>query len=101
MRDPIDQNTKRYVQIVTLTNNSSGTIAGPISLVLDDLPEGVMLSNLSGYTSLMLPAGSAYIDTPVPQLAPGQSITFPLLFTNPGRIPLSLMTRVLAHSGSR
>src|SRR4029077_8548084 len=32
--------TRRYVQTVTLTNNSAATITGPISLVLDNLTAG-------------------------------------------------------------
>src|SRR5262249_31783971 len=54
--------TRRYVQTMTLKNNSASPIAGPISLVLDRASAGVGLYGASGTTSLMLPAGSPYVN---------------------------------------
>jgi hypothetical protein len=92
--------TRRYVQTVTLRNNSGATITGPISLVLDNLTVGVALWNATGTTSLMLPAGSRYINTAA-NLAPGQSVSLQLQFTNPGNVVFSYDPRVLAGPGSR
>jgi Divergent InlB B-repeat domain len=92
--------TRRYVQTVTLTNNSTFTITGPISLVLDKLTANVTLSNASGTTVLMLPAGSPYISAST-NLAAGQSIAVQLQFTNPSNIVFSYEPRVLAGPGSR
>ena len=58
-------------------------------------------AQISGYTALMLPADSVYIDVPLPSLMPGQSFTFPLLFTNLDDIDFSFDVRVLAGPGSR
>src|SRR5262245_21207477 len=93
--------TRRYVQSVTLRNNSAATIVGPISLVLDKLSSNVSLYNASGITALVLPAGSPYVNANVVNLAAGQSVVIQLQFTNPGNIVFSYDARVLAGPGSR
>ena len=90
--------TRRYVQTVTLKNNSTATIAGPISLVLDKLSPNVTLYNASGNTALVLPANSPYINANT-SLAAGQSVALQLQFTNPGNIVFSYDARVLAGPG--
>jgi hypothetical protein len=90
----------RSVQTVTVKNISTTTIKGPISLVLDQLTAGVTLYKPTGYTSVMLPAGSPYLNATV-NLAPGQSASFQLQFTNPGNIGFSYQARVLAGTGPR
>ena len=80
--------TRRYVQTVTLRNNSAVTIAGPVSLVLDKLSPNVMLYNATGNTALVLPANSPYINAST-ALAPGQSVALQLQFTNSGNIVFS------------
>src|SRR5262245_22672008 len=93
--------TRRYVQSVTLRNNSAATIVGPISLVLDKLSSNVSLYNASGITALVLPAGSPYVNANVVNLAAGQSVVIQLQFTNPGNMVFSYDARVLAGPGSR
>ena len=95
-----DAKKRRYIQTVTVTNTSSATITGPISLVLDNLAPEVSLHRPSGSTSLMLPAGSPYVDKKK-ALAPAQSASFKLEFTNPGTVGFSYDTRVLAGPGAR
>ena len=92
--------TKRYVQTVTLRNNSATPIAGPVSLVLDGLSTNATLFNPTGTTLLMLPAGSPYVDTGV-TLAPGQSVAIVLQFTNPSNDVITYEARVLAGAGAR
>jgi hypothetical protein len=96
----LSRSTKRYVQSVTLKNNSAARITAPISLVLDNLTPGVTLANAKGQTILMLPADSPYINANA-SLAPGQSVTVQLQFTNPDNIDFSYDSRVLAGPGSR
>lgn len=91
---------KRQLQTVIVTNNSSNTVNGPISLVLDRLTENVTLSNANGETVLMVPAGSPYVNTRA-TLAPGQSVAFQLQFDHPGSVDISFTARVLAGAGSR
>ena len=92
--------TKRYVQTVTLKNNSSTSIVAPVSLVLDQLTAEVTLYNATGITSLILPAGSPYISANT-NLSPGQSVSVQLQFTNQGNVAIAYTARVLAGPGSR
>jgi hypothetical protein len=92
--------TGRYVQTVTLTNNSGGTITGPISLVLDNLSANASLFNATGTTAVVLPAGSPYLDSAT-TLANGQSVGLTLQFTNPTNAAITYSARVLAGPGSR
>jgi Divergent InlB B-repeat domain len=93
--------TKRYAQTVTLTNTSATPIPGPISLVLDGLGSDVSLFNLTGLTdALFPPTGDPYISSSF-GLAPGQTVSIALQFTDPTRATIGYTTRVLAGPGSR
>lgn len=92
--------TGRFVQTVTLKNSGSGTIAGPISLVLDSLSGNAALFNSSGRTACAVPAGSPLINLGS-SLAAGASVTVQLQFTDPSKTGISYSTRVLAGSGNR
>ena len=92
--------TRRYVQTVTLKNNSSASITGPVSLVLDQLTANVSLYNATGTTTALLPVGSPYVSVST-DLAPGQSIAIQLQFINTGNVTFNYVTRVLAGPGSR
>jgi len=93
--------TGRLAQTVTLTNNSTTTITGPFSLVLDNLSANATLFNATGTTSaLFSPAGSPYINGNA-TLAPGQKISIALQFSDPTKAAITYTTRVLAGPGSR
>ena len=92
--------TGRFFQTVTLRNNSTGTITGPISLVLDQLSSNATLANATGTTLEIAPAGSPYVNANV-NLAPGQSVNVSLQFTNPSRAAITYLARVLAGPGAR
>jgi hypothetical protein len=96
----LNPTTRRYVQTVTLKNKTSSTITGPISLVLDNLTAGVTLYAATGTTSLMLPAGSPYMNTSV-NLTAGQSVSIQLQFTNSANAAIAYSARALAGAGSR
>ena len=94
--------TQRFVQTLTLTNNSAGTIVGPISLVVESLSSNATLFNLTGLTDSSLPpVGLPYINTTAASLAPGQSVNVILQFTNPSKAAITYTTRVLAGPGAR
>ena len=91
--------TGRYSQTVKLTNNSGSTIAGPISLVVDGLSANATVFNAAGSTdSLALPV-SPYVSSG--GLAPGQSVSVVLQFSNPTKAGITYNTRLLAGPGSR
>jgi hypothetical protein len=92
--------TGRFAQIVTLTNNSGSTITGPISLVLDNLSSNAAAYGASGTTSSLAPPVSPYFNYGG-NLAPHQSVSITLQFTNPSKASISYTTRVLAGPGAR
>jgi hypothetical protein len=92
--------TKRYAQTVTLTNSGSSKIAGPISLVLDDLSSDASLYNSAGTTECTAPLGSPYVTLAGP-LNPGASATVVLQFTDPTKSAITYSTRVLAGGVSQ
>jgi len=87
--------TKRFVQTITLKNNSASPIAGPISLAIDGLTANATLFNSAGTTTCAVPLGSPYVSTTGPP-APGSSTSVVLQFTDPTRTGFNYSTRVLA-----
>lgn len=93
--------TGRFAQNVTLQNNSPTTLASPISLVLDSLSADATLFKANGTTdAFQPPAGSSYINANS-SLAPAQTVTVTLQFTDPTKVAISYSTRVLAGPGQR
>jgi hypothetical protein len=90
----------RFVQTVTLKNTTSSVIAGPISLVLDNLSSNATLFNVSGTTACAVPAGSPFINLSG-GLNPGASASIVLQFTNPTKAGITYSTRVLSGSAPR
>lgn len=65
--------------VVTITNISDAAVDGPFQIVFDSLTSGVTLANSSGSFG-----GWSYISAPgVESLAPGQSSSVAIQFTNP------------------
>ena len=90
--------TQTYTQVVTLTNTGSTTINGPISLILSGLTNAT-LTNATGTTSAVMPAGRPYIDLPG-SLGPNASATLTLRFTSTGG-SIAYSTQVVAGPGAR
>ena len=70
--------TKVYSETVTLTNNTSGTLTGPLSLELTNLPSGVVLTDATGTTN-----GNPYIRflKSGKTITKGASVSITLTFT--------------------
>ncbi|MDB5911145.1 MAG: hypothetical protein JWP34_5262 [Massilia sp.] len=81
-----------YFQTVTITNTSGSTLSGPLSLSLGGLTSGVSLFNASGATA----DGNPYIIVTTGSLAPGQSVSVVLQFSNPFNVAINYSTRLLA-----
>jgi uncharacterized cupredoxin-like copper-binding protein len=71
---------KLYSGILTVTNTSSATITGNLTVTLDDLTSGVTLTNATGSNSGFPTIGS------VVSLAPGASATLTMTFSNPNNL---------------
>jgi len=87
------QSTKTYNSTVTVLNQSQQSIAGPIQLVLTNLPAGVTLSNATGTT-----AGSPYITISSQSLAAGRSVSVTIKVTAPSAAQISYTPAV--YSGT-
>ncbi|WP_165227460.1 hypothetical protein [Aquisphaera insulae] len=68
---------------MTLTNAGTTALTSLFEVVLTGLPAGVTVANASGYTA----DGEPYLLVGLPggTLAPGQSVTFAVQFSNPGK----------------
>jgi hypothetical protein len=92
-----------YRESVTVKNTGQSAIAGPISLVLDNLSPGVTLANRSGATACREPMGSPFVtvnpgsDT---VLSPGETIIVTLYFSSSSS-NISYTPRVIAGPGER
>ena len=98
------QATQRFVQSVTIRNNSASAIAAPVSLVLDGLSPNAALYLPAGNTSCTLPAGSPYTTVNVGSdnlLTPGEQVSITLEFVNPTKQGITYTPRVLAGAGCR
>jgi hypothetical protein len=81
-----DRTSGQFVQSVTLTNNSATPVAGPISLVLNDLTANAQLASPSGFTSCQRGTPAPFADAGVctgGSLAPGASVSLMLRFNDP------------------
>jgi pectate lyase len=85
----VNRVTGKYGASITLTNKGSAALSGPLQLVLDQLPAGVTLDNASGVR-----AGAPYITLADNAIAPGASVTVPLVYSNPGKVAISYTNTV-------
>jgi hypothetical protein len=76
-----------FVQLDLVTNTSSTTYNGPVSLVITGLPPGVTLLNASGTVASGQYAGDPYIRLVGANgsFKPGEKILVPLIFYANGR----------------
>jgi hypothetical protein len=94
----VNKKTGRYMQSVTL-KNSGGAVAGPISLVLDNLSANASLFNASGTTACVTPSGRPYVNVDVRNngvFATRERAVVTLEFTNPSGEAITYTPLVLA-----
>jgi hypothetical protein len=94
--------TGQYVQTVTVTNTSNATIPGPLSLALGSLTPGVTALNTNGVSVCAAPS-APFVDTGVcpAGLAPGQSVSATLTFSNPSNKSIGYTPVALAGFAPR
>ncbi len=88
-----NESTRRYTGNVILTNTSNTTLPGPIFVSMTNLPTAVILANKSGTQK-----GVSFLTAANSGLAPGQSVTVPVEFSNPLKLPLTFSTVIYAGS---
>jgi hypothetical protein len=91
----------RFTQTVTLTNTGGSSIAGPISIALDNLPASASLYGISGATLCDPPKGSPFIYFAAGPLASQASVTGTLQFIDTAHTAAPYEVRVLAGPGER
>ena len=96
--------TGQYIQTVIVTNTSGTGIMGPVSLALNNLSSGVTALNADGLTACSVPTGVPFVDSglcPGGILAPGQSLSVSLAFSNPGNKAISYSMAALGGYAPR
>ena len=95
----LNRTTNTFVAVMTVTNNSSSTPAGPVSVVLN-LPTNVTFTRPDGLTCLTELPGRGYVNlATIP--APGASTTMAVEFNNLDLEPLLVQSRVYGGTGAR
>ena len=87
-----NRGTRLFVGTITVTNTGTQTIASPIEVVLNGLTPGVTLANAAGSFG-----GSPYV-TANTSLAPGQSVSLPVQYSNPGNVAITMTLKI--YSGA-
>jgi hypothetical protein len=101
-----DRITQHFFKQVTFKNVSGSSIAGPFSLVLDNVDSETTLVNSTGKTTKLAPLGSLFINVNAglnayKTLGPQQSAFVVLEFSNPPGTGDFYSTRVLAGTVER
>jgi hypothetical protein len=96
-----DSSHNIYVQEVTLTNNGTTAVNGPLFFILEDLPPGVTLVNKSAATACFAPIGSPFVEA-LPEgsnLAPNTTAIVKLGFSDPSGTAISYTPLVAGSLG--
>jgi hypothetical protein len=87
----LNRTTQQMSGTLSFTNQSTTTYDGVLMARLDLLSDGVTLANRSGSQG-----GAPTLTVTSAHLAPGQTVTFPLVFTNPAHVAIGYTPRLFA-----
>jgi hypothetical protein len=90
-----------FKQTVTITNNGTKTITGPLAYVIDSLPSTVTVTKATGTTMTTSPTGSPYLDFSGSGLLAGATATITVQFSATSAGSITYTARVLNGPGSR
>jgi hypothetical protein len=98
IRNPL---TGLYRIRTTLTNIGTNVLSGPIRVLLAGLDSRIRLVGVEGRGDIKArlaytETGLAYVVIELARLSRGQSISFDLVFDNPGRLPIRYTARTFA-----
>lgn len=86
-----NRSTQTFNGTLTITNIGSAILKGAFQIELGGLTAGVTLLNASGEHN-----GSPYLSSAISNLAPGQSISLPLIFRNPNKVGVNYQASVFS-----
>ncbi len=97
----VTSSEQQFVQTLTIKNNTSGPISGPINVVIQSLSANATLTNPGGTTGCTS-SGSPYVTVVQSNsaLAPGASATYPMTFRDPTLAGFTYSTTVTAGAGA-
>lgn len=95
-----DRRTGKITQQLTVTNNGSVPLQGPIDVALDYLSANTTLTNANGTTANSSPSGSPFVTVSAGNLAPGASVTVSLQFSKPASGAISYGARVVTGTAN-
>jgi hypothetical protein len=84
-----------YGQVVTVTNTSGSTLAGPLSFVIDSVTGGVTINNAAANTMCLAPLSPYLLISGGASLGAGQSATV-VDAINPSNGVITYTSRVLS-----
>jgi hypothetical protein len=87
--------THVYTYKMNLTNTGGSAVAGPLQVVVGNIPSGVTLSNSSGTA----PSGSPFVTVSSSSVGSGASVGFTLTFADPTKVATNGFT-TQTYSGS-
>jgi len=79
----VNVGANKVFQTVTIKNESSSTVEGPIGMSVDNLSSNTILTNSAGLTTNSIPVGIPYVTVSSSGLTPGASANVVLQFTLP------------------
>ncbi len=88
-----NRKTQTFMGTIQLTNTSNRAIAGPIQVELQNLTSGVTLANAFGTDSSN---GNPYLTTAPGGLAPGDTVTVPVQFSDPAHVGINYTVQILS-----
>jgi hypothetical protein len=96
-----NRSTGHFTQTLTVTNTSGSSIAGPISLALDNVPANATLFGITGATLCNAPQGSPYLNLAAASLDPGVPVAGTVEFIDTAMTGITYNIRALAGAGGR
>jgi hypothetical protein len=75
--------TQKYAVTYTLTNKTTASISGPVSVEFANMTTGVSIDNASGTHN-----GAQYVSFPNSAFAPNQAASVTVIFSNPSKGPI-------------
>lgn len=95
----LNHETRRFVQVLTLTNSGPAPLPAPLAVVVSDVSRTVALANPTGASTCAAPIGHDVVSMDLgaaQSLAPGKSAAVVLEFTNPNALAIGYQAHVIS-----